>query len=167
VPKKIGGLKMLNQSSVSDLIRNARKELLKNGYSVHTMKLIERVWRNLEKHLCDQGLEYFSLDLGMKFLEQRYGITITQQLSESAKDQIRAINLLSDFQRQGTPSIRKRSKVYSFSPQFKEVFEGFIHFKINSGLSRRTTESYSIYLERFSEYLDNQMNCINDSQLKE
>jgi len=140
--------------TASELIRATKEELCRTRYTDLSLRGIERVWRYLEEYLEDRNIEYFSMDVAMKFLEDRYHFTTTQELSDTDQRRIRAINLLGDYQAQRTVLIRKKSKTYEFAPQFEKIFYEFIDFRKNSNLSRSTLESTMIYLERFSKYLD-------------
>jgi len=142
--------------TVNELIEATKEELIRNGYKDLALIGIERVWRNLEEYLATRNLDHFSIDVGLKFLEDRYHFSATQKTSSSNNARLRAINLLEDFQAHKTISIRRKSKQYKFSPQFEEVFNRFIDFRKSSGLSGRTIESDKIYLKKLSEYLSTQ-----------
>ncbi len=143
------------QLTATELINGTKEELLKARYTNLTLKGIERVWINLEKHLHSKGIDYFSLDIGMTFLEERYQFKQTPRLSSANEDRLRAIHLLADFQTHQRILIRRKRKRYEFAPPFEKIFIEFIDFRKNAGISIKTLESYIIYLERFSEYLFN------------
>lgn len=140
--------------TADELIQATRNELLKARYTELSMKGTERVWRNLEEYLANKGIIYFSRDVGMIFLEERYGY-LSDPTTELNKDRLRAIQLLIDFQLHERILIRRRSKQREIAQPFKTLFQEFMNFRKNAEISRRTLESYSIYLERFSQYLVN------------
>jgi site-specific recombinase XerD len=145
----------LGRISVKELITETRAELHRTRYTELSMKLIERIWQNLEEYLTGRGIEYFSPEVGRSFLEFRYGISATpKKLSNSDQDRLRAISLLADFQTQRKILKRTKSRIYEFEPQFEETFLAFIEFRKNVALSFRTIEVNMLYLERFGNYLN-------------
>ncbi|RLD32191.1 MAG: integrase [Bacteroidetes bacterium] len=147
-------MKMKNLTA-AELIKVTKDELVKTGFTNLTLKGIERVWVNLEKYLHDNDFNYFSLDLGMAFLKERYHITGASNLSPTNQLRLRAIQLLADFQFHQRIVIRRKQKQYEFAQPFETIFTEFMNFRKNVGISNTTLESNIIYLERFSQYLFN------------
>ncbi|WP_373230585.1 tyrosine-type recombinase/integrase [Cohnella sp.] len=143
-----------NQLPATELIKATREELLKARYTNLSLKGVERVWMNLEKYMQSASIVYFSKDVGMTFLEERYHFAETPN-SHSNEDRLRAIQLLADFQTHQRILIRRKSKTSEIAEPFEAVFNAFMDFRKNAGISSRTLESYAIYLERFSQYLLN------------
>lgn len=143
------------QLNVAELIKITKDELIKTRFTNLTLKGIETVWINLEKYLHGKGINYFSIDLGMAFLKERYHFTETSRLSSTNQHRLRAIQLLADFQTHQRILIRRKRKRYEFAQPFEKIFVEFMIFRKNAGISSRTLESYAIYLERFSQYLFN------------
>lgn len=141
-----------DQLTVTELIKATRKELLKTGYT--SLSLVERVWLNLEEYLQNSGIIYFSKEVGMTFLEKRYHFA-KKSLSHSNMDRLRAIQLLEDFQAHQKIFIRRRMRTSEIAEPFESLFNAFMEFRKNAGISSRTLESYVIYLRRFSQYLLN------------
>ena len=139
----------------TELIKATKDELVKTGFTNLTLKGIERVWTNLEKYLHNKSINYFSLDLGMAFLKERYQFTEVPSLSASNRLRLRAIKLLADFQTHQRILIRRKQKRYELAQPFENIFIEFMEFRKKVGISRKTLESYIIYLERFSQYLFN------------
>ena len=140
-----------NQLPVAELIQATRKELLKLQYTYLSLKIVERVWSNLEKYMQKEDIIYFSKDIGMAFLEERYQYS-ADPISHSNVDRLRAIQLLVDFQTHERILIR-RTRQKEIAQPFQADFHAFIDCRRNMGISRRTIQSYMIYLERFSHYL--------------
>ncbi|MEW6244957.1 MAG: tyrosine-type recombinase/integrase [Bacillota bacterium] len=143
----------MNQLTATELIKATKEELLKARYTNLSLKGIERVWINLEKYLHSKGIDYFSMDIGMTFLKERYHLTETPKLSSPNEDRLRAIQLLADFQIHQRILIRRKRKRYEFAQPFEKIFHEFMDYRKNAGISSKTLESYTIYLERFSQYL--------------
>lgn len=143
-----------NKLVVRELIDATRDELLKARYTELSMRGAESVWRNLEKYMQCKRVEYFSSDVGMGFLEERYQYSSNPK-SEQNKDRLRAIQLLADFQAHERIFIRRKSERREFAQPFQTKFNEFMDSRKNAGISNRTLESYLIYLDRFSIYLVN------------
>ncbi len=141
--------------TTAELIKATKNELVKTGFTNLTLKGIERVWNNLEEYLHGKGINYFSFDLGIAFLKERYQFTETPSLSSADQRRLRAIQLLADFQTHQRILIRRKQRRYEFAQPFEKVFVEFMDFRKKAGISSKTLESYIIYLERFSQYLFN------------
>jgi site-specific recombinase XerD len=153
--------------AATELIAATKDELLKTRYTNLSLKGIERVWINLEKYLQNKGLVYFSMDVGVAFLKERYHFTEAPGLSPASEDRLRAIHLLADFQTHQRILIRKKRKIYEFAQPFENIFYEFMEYRKNSGISSRTLEWYIIYLERFSQYLsEHDVNHVAEIDIK-
>lgn len=141
--------------TVAELIKATRNELVKSGFTNLSLKGIERVWINLEEYIHCKGINFFSFDLGIAFLEERYQFTETTSLSSANQRRLRAIQLLADFQTHQRIHIRRKQKRYEFAQPFEKIFVEFMDFRKKAGISSKTLQSYIIYLERFSQYLFN------------
>jgi integrase/recombinase XerD len=151
-----------SQLTATELIKATKDELLKGRYTEKSLKGIERVWRNLETYLKSKNIDYFSKDAGMAFLRERYHITETSGLSQSNALRLRAIRFLSDYQAHRKILIRRKRKRYDFG-SFEEIFRKFLQSRKNAKISSRTIESDTIYLERFSQYLQNHdIHCVTE-----
>lgn len=148
--------------TAKELIQATREELFKAQYTKLTMVGTERVWRNLGDYLRNKGIDHFTKDVGMTFLEDRYSFS-SEPTSELNKDRLRAIQLLIDFQLHEKILIRRQSKQRVIAEPFKVTFEQFIESRKSAGISVRTLQSYLIYLDRFSHYLvDQEINHVSN-----
>lgn len=153
---------------VSELIQATRNELRKTMYTELSIRGPESVWRKFEDYIQSKGINYFSSTVGMEFLEERYQYSLNST-SEPNKDRLRAIQLLVDFQAHERISIRRKGTRREFAPPFRTIFNEFIDSRKNVGISNRTLETHTIYLDRFSRYLAGQevtqLNEINVSHI--
>ncbi|MBM9536916.1 site-specific integrase [Desulfobulbus alkaliphilus] len=149
-----------NPLTATELITKTKEELLRTGYTQLTLKIIDRVWSNLEKYLYQKGIDNFSTEVGMTFLEERYHYSADPK-SYSNTDRLRAIQLLADFQAHERIMIRKRQGQRDIAQPFHEVFHTFMNARAREGISSNTMDSYTIYLERFAQYLvDHQVHSV-------
>jgi hypothetical protein len=77
--------------TVVNLIKKTKAELVKTSFSKLTLKGIERVWNNLEQYLRNQGVNYFSMDHAIGFLNERYHFTETGRPALMNQRRLRAI----------------------------------------------------------------------------
>ena len=146
----------VEQLTLANLIKKTKDELVKTRFSKLTLEGIERVWNNLEQYSRNKGINYFSIDHAMIFLREKYHFTETERSASINQHRLRAIQLLADFQTHQRIFIRRKQKRYQFAKSFEDIFLEFMDFRKSAGISSRTLESYTIYLERFSRYLSNQ-----------
>ena len=88
-------------------------------------------------------------------IAEDYTGRIIRSLGIRNETRLRAIHLLADFQTHQRVLIRRKRKRYEFTQPFENIFREFMEFRKNAGISSKTLESYTIYLERFSQYLFN------------
>lgn len=141
----------IGQTAVT-LIQATGNELRKARYTELSMKAAERTWSNLEEYLRTAEITYFSREIGMLFLENRYQYSSNPN-SSTNQDRLRAIQLLDDFQTHERVLIRRQTKQQDIAEPLRRVFHALMDFRKQSGIANRTLESYSIYLRRFSFYL--------------
>lgn len=157
----------VEQLTLADLIEKTRAGLVKTRFTKLTLKGIERVWSNLEHYLHSKGVNYFSMDHAMTFLRERYHYSEAGSPASINQRQLRAVQLLADFQAHQRIFIRSKQKSYRFERPFEHIFLEFIDFRKSVGISSRTLESYVIYLERFSRYLsDHEINNVAEIETK-
>lgn len=141
-----------NPLTATELINRTKEELLRTGYTQLSLKEIDRVWMNLEKYLHSKGVDNFSPEAGITFLEERYHYSADPK-SHSNTDRLRAIQLLTDFQAHERILIRRRRIEREIAQPFHEVFHTFMNARAREGISSKMLDSYMIYLERFAQYL--------------
>jgi hypothetical protein len=149
------GMETSGQKTAASLIQATRDELRKTRYTEFSMKSTEKIWSYLEEYLRTERITYFSREIGMLFLEHRYRNSSNSN-SSSNQDRLRAIQLFVDFQTHERILIRRQIKQRDIAEPFRGVFHAFMEFRKQSGITSRTLESYSTYLERFSFYLVDQ-----------
>lgn len=113
------------QRSVAELIKATREELLTTRFTSGSLALPERVWRNLEDYMRDKEIVGFSKEVGMAFLEERYHFS-SDPTSPSNQDRVRAIDMLTDFQRHERILIRRRRQSDEIAEPFRFCFQTFI-----------------------------------------
>ena len=141
---------------IRELIPKVKEELKKVRYTDKRLNKFIPTWNKLKSYIEKKKIAIFDAKTGLDFLEEVYGITVFKKLSSSKEVHVRAVNLLTDYQLHGIILAKAKRKIHTYHPQFQNVFQGYIDFKRNEGISEDTLRSYAIYLDRFSDYLNSQ-----------
>lgn len=144
---------------INKLITKVTEELKKVKYTDKRLNKFIPTWNKLKSYIKKKKIAVLDAKTRLNFLEEVYGITVFKKLSSSKRVHVRAVNLLTDYQLHGIILTKAKHKIHTYHPQFKEVFQEYIDFKRNKGISEDTLSSYGIYLERFSDYLNSQNVC--------
>lgn len=144
--------------------------LIKNNYSLKTIKLYSREWSKIAKFLEKTYSDtQFDMSRGLKYLEAQYGIISLankQQLPQQRVQMIRIVHMLEDYR------IHKclTRRYYASKNQivlnrtFSILHENFNQFLSSSELSTATQKHYFRITEIFLDYLS-QLNVEDISQL--
>jgi integrase/recombinase XerD len=139
---------------INELISQVKEELKKAQYPDHRIEIYIPAWERLKEYLKRKNDPSLNANIGLDFLEEAYGITVFTKLPSSQAVHARAVNLLIDYQEHGIILAKARRKVHTYHPQFQVVFQGYIDQRRFAGYSEDTLQSYAIYLDRFSDYLN-------------
>lgn len=124
----------------------------RRGYSKGYVNGLNEVYNNLNRYCEDHGYSKFTTELAQQFLRDRYRLqpgTIERRVSR----QVRAMDMLLDFQHCGAVMIRRR-KEKIFPDQFAtHAEEYFVHMK-NSYAQPNTVESHRKTIYRFTDFID-------------
>lgn len=151
---------MYNQYlEINELISKVTEELKKVQYTDQRLKEFIPTWDKLKSYMEKKKIATWDAKTGLNFLEDVYGTTVFKKLSSSKRTHVRAVNLLTDYQLHGIILTKAKRKIHTYHPQFQKIFQGYIDFKRNKGISEDTLGSYAIYLDRFSDYLSSQNVC--------
>lgn len=151
---------MYNQYlEINELISKVTEELKKVQYTGQRLKEFIPAWDKLKSYMEKKKITTWDAKTGLDFLEKVYGITVFKKLSTSKASHVRAINILTDYQLHGIILAKAKRKIHTYHPQFQKIFQGYIDFKRNKGISEDTLGSYAIYLDRLSDYLNSQNVC--------
>ena len=83
--------------TLTELIDLAEEKLQNLNYSKDTISHYRQTWNLLKKYANSKGVSTFSLDLGMRFLSDYYGITTNTKLPQFYVSLIRRIKFLEEF----------------------------------------------------------------------
>lgn len=141
---------------INELISKVTQELKKAQFSDQRIIKYIPTWSKLKNYLELKKKVIFDAKTALDFLDEAYGITVFENLPTKIAIHVRAVNLLADYQLHGIVLSKAKRRIHTYHPQFQDVFQGFIDFKRLGCISEDTLRSYAIYLDRFSDYLNNQ-----------
>lgn len=115
-----------------DSIVRLREQLEKNGYSKSRIKQFNRTTNQLIEFMSINGIREYSLDVGLRFLDEKYGVKIEDSLSKTNRVRMLDLNMLSEFQLHGMYTVRHRNRNYHIPEPFHpsslyRIVSGYIH----------------------------------------
>lgn len=138
--------------TVSELVAEVLPCIEEKGYSEVYLKGFRSDFKKLLTYCTEHDENYFTAELGQQFLHDRYGIAPgTYELRCSR--QIRAMDLLSDYQHFGTVMLKRRLN-RQFPVQFQNSVEQYLHRLKNNGRRDNTIISHKKSLYKLTDFLD-------------
>lgn len=147
----------MNQKLLTDLISNLEQELLRLGYTEGSMCFYRRRWKQLINYAEDHNEEYFTEQLGIDFLKDKFGITqddFAKVLPQKETQELRVIRMIGDFQIHHAVLRRyMKHKEILTDPVFVETSAKFQNFCIKKGYSKVTIGHYVKQSAYMMDYL--------------
>lgn len=146
---------MENQiDTVADLVGAIVAEMDRLNYKPSVIKQYRIVWDKLCTHSGEMPVSDFSIEHGMNFLEDVLHIR-SHPLSESTSHRwMKAIYVVSDFNRTGVLTLRKPGREFVFAGAAAVPFQTYVDSMAAKGLSAAHIRNSSTYLERLAAFLD-------------
>ena len=145
---------MTGQKSIHELIEIVREEMHGIGYSEYTLRSYERVWEAFIAFANENGIQLYSTEIGLEFLEQKYQFVSNYPAKPMTEEKARAINRLDEYYKYHTISAKQPlRRKHTFPQKFHGLVLSYIAFKKADGISDKRIKSISLYLERFTNYL--------------
>ena len=146
---------MRNQNiALTELINQASEYLYTLNYSRGTISHYCNTWNLFKKYASSKGASTFSLNLGMKFLSDYYGIDPDVKLLPFRVSLIRRIKVLEEFKNTSNFALCHQNNPKKVPKQFAEVFNSYQKLAYDMQLSPRTIQSKSFRIINFLTYLD-------------
>ena len=140
--------------TVAELVDAITVEMERLGYKPSVIRQFHIVWDKLCAYSGGMPVGEFSVGAGMEFLEEVLHIR-SSPLSEATSHRwMKAIYMLSDFQRTGVVSLRKPRRGFCFVGAVRVPFERYVAQMVADGMSEAHVRNSSLYLERLSAFLD-------------
>lgn len=144
---------------LNEICIGLRALLERQHYSKATMKFYEREWKKISRYLFEQhGTDEFTMDFGLKYLENQYGIITKYEdgsLSQQRVQLIRVIHMLEDYQLHGVLINRYTASKNPIilKDEFQKLYMNFRSYMDETDLSKSTKKHYSNSCLVFLDYL--------------
>ena len=130
--------------------------LVKANASENYQKTFKTVSRQFLKYAEAKGLETFSIDDGIQFLEEHYSMSRRMEEKKWNAMYLRCINAMAEYNLTGDVDhylVSRRVK-HSFPELFAESAEGFIDYRTKIGIVKKSNQIFRLYLSRFFTFLE-------------
>jgi site-specific recombinase XerD len=140
--------------TITDLVAEISTEMERLDYKPTVRRQYHIVWDKLcarhgERLACD-----FTMEFGMKFLEEAMR-NHNKHLNDNSKRRwMKAIYTLSDFNRTRNLSLRREKKDFVFEEATRIAFNRYAAYQESVGMSEAHRRDTKLYLERLSRYLE-------------
>ena len=139
--------------TIKQLIDQAQHELIAAEYSDFTLKAINNAWRLFSDYAAEQGQVYYSTELFLLHVEERYQALSIENRSFYKTQKYKYMCKLDEFYKFGHIMPRSRvKKIYCFDGCMEESVAAFLMEKAKV-LSASRYQAFELYLERFCFYI--------------
>jgi len=156
----------MSDHNFDNLTSRLENELRRLHYTEGTIQGYRRAWKHIGLYLEKQGLNSFTEEAGMRFLESRYDFFSREKagtLTQAQINSLRIIRMLGDFQQHGSVLRRYyKQKMVLESQSFKQCLERFQTHCRSKEYSKVTCNHYRKTTERFLSYIESQNVCEAD-----
>ena len=140
-------------AAVSDLVFGLDAELVRLGYQPSTLKWYRGYWRRLERWFASQGVQEFSLDVAMAWVDEACGGFFAKEQAGTLKQTdvyvFRVAAMLVDFAGHGSVLRRYSRSVSKVSAEQAEVLAGFGAWLRAEGCAVSTVRAYGTVAGEF------------------
>jgi site-specific recombinase XerD len=156
---------MQKRLSLTELIHGLEQEMLRLGYSNHTMGFYRGRWRKLLRFAKEREEVFYSEQLGIDFVEKHFNIfekDDNRELSRGDVQELRVIRMVGDFQLHRTIfRLYSNQKNILINSSFVALRNQFQSYCKDKGYSKATTYQHVLISVQFMGYLISQniTNC--------
>jgi integrase len=144
--------------AVSELVSGLDAELVRMGYKPSTMVWYRGCWRRLERFFASRGMQEFSLDLAMTWVDQACGGFFDKEQAGTLKTTdvylFRVAAMLDDFAIHGAVLRRYSRTVDKLSAGQADVLARFQAWLRDSGCAASTVRAYGTVAGEFLTFTD-------------
>lgn len=139
---------------LKQLVIQAVEYLKRNNYSAHTINQHRTVWNSLVAYAKGKGVSAYTLDLGMNFIADHYGVGPSPKIPKFHVSVVRMIRMLHDIRQNG-----QAKKIYTcFSPvitrQHVQILKVYEQRQQERGLSNRTVARKTAVFNKLLLFLE-------------
>jgi integrase len=140
-------------AAVGDLVSGLDAELVRLGYQPSTLKWYRGYWRRLERYFASRGVEEFSLDVAMEWVDEACGGFFVKEQAGTLKQTdvyvFRVAAMLDDFAVHGSVLRRYSRSVSKLSAEQADVLVGFQAWLRTDGCAVSTVRAYGTVAGEF------------------
>ena len=146
----------METNMLQQLTGSTQEALAKANASDSFQKLFKTVSRQFITYACEHNIDFFSIDIGLQFLEDHY--SMSQKIAEKkwCSRYLRCINAISEYQMTGAVDLYLTSarREYVFPGPFKESVDSYIAYREKIGIIPKSIQASRLYLFRFFTFLE-------------
>ena len=159
-PTQYFGVTLMTNRPFQALTADLETELHRLHYSEGSIKSYRQMWRRIAVFLTSEGLNQFTEDIGMRFIDKEYNffeLEKTQMLKQSDINAFRVIRMLGDFQQHDCILRRYyKQKELLQTDEFKKKLQSYEHYCQQKEYAVATQNHYRKITEKFLSYLESQ-----------
>jgi integrase len=144
-------------ATLSALVSGLETELQRLGYKDSTLVWYRGCWRRLERFFAARGVEEFSLDLAMAWVDAACGGFFQKEQAGTLKPTdvylFRVAQMLGDFERHGAVLRRYNRSVSKLAGADAEIIAGFQEWLRAADLAKSTVRTYGTLAGEFVAFL--------------
>lgn len=110
------------------------------------------LWRRIKKYMDVRHKQHFDQSVGKEYLLHEFGDRDYNTLTKREKDLVKAVNVLSEFQKKGF--IQPLKEQPFFEGEIGRAITEYLSYRISLRLKKHTIEEGEQHLYRFFQYLD-------------
>jgi integrase len=145
----------MEQAAIQQTIASVSERLTRGGYAKSTINHFKNTANHLVEYMKSADIEAYTTEVGIRFLEARYGFDVNVVPSHNEASKLRHLRKLSEYQLHGT-IVMKRISGYDIPKGFSEETSAFLSYRRFEGIVEKNIGTISLYLERYFEYLTSQ-----------
>ena len=140
--------------TLTKLISQATEHLCSLNYSEGTVSNYRTTWNLLKKYASDKGISTFTIELGMQFLSDHYGIDPNARLPHFHVSLIRRIKILEEFKNSSKFCLCHQKNPKKVPVQFEKILKSYQKIQNDLQLSQSTIQSKSFKIKNFLIFLN-------------
>lgn len=146
----------MQTAEIKSRIAQVKQALEENGYSKGRVLQFNTTTNQLLKFMDSCGIQEYNMDVGMRFISERYGFKADGTLSHVNQSRLHDLTMLAETQLHGTFMVRHRNRNYHIPEAFQEAADKFLAHRRFCGIIERNMGTIGLYLERYFHYLTSQ-----------
>ncbi|MGM0411567.1 MAG: site-specific integrase [Bacillota bacterium] len=151
------------QQTLKELTSEVEVYFKNLSYTKTRIMTYKRGWKLLNEFMLEHSFDFYDPIVGKAFISSILKNNSYEKLFRRKKDNIRSVNVLTEYQTTGEIKYRSITKSYEFKGEIGKVILEYIDYKKSKGITKKTLGNYRLYLWR----LLNHLNSRNVSYLKD